>query len=145
MSRVIEKTKWLWWIEKTAFCIILLMSKKIGEIMKQGIVILMLATVMASPVYAGFQQTSPSAITTIDKVLKMPDESFVTIEGNIIKQIGNEKYLVQSGKSTIIVEIDDELLMNITVTPQNKVRISGEVDKDFKSIELEASKIEIIK
>lgn len=113
--------------------------------MKQGIVILMLATVMASPVYAGFQQTSPSAITTIDKFLKMPDESFVTIEGNIIKQIGNEKYLVQSGKSTIIVEIDDELLMNITVTPQNKVRISGEVDKDFKSIELEASKIEIIK
>lgn len=133
------------WIEKTAFCFILLMLKKIGEIMKQGIVILMLATVMASPVYAGFQQTSPSAITTIDKVLKMPDESFVTIEGNIIKQIGNEKYLVQSGKSTIIVEIDDELLMNITVTPQNKVRISGEVDKDFKSIELEASKIEIIK
>ena len=119
--------------------------EKIGEIMKQGIVILMLATVMASPVYAGFQQTSPSAITTIDKVLKMPDESFVTIEGNIIKQIGNEKYLVQSGKSTIIVEIDDELLMNITVTPQNKIRISGEVDKDFKSIELEASKIEIIK
>ena len=133
------------WIEKTAFCFILLMLKKIGEIMKQGIVILMLATVMASPVYAGFQQTSPSAITTIDKVLKMPDESFVTIEGNIIKQIGNEKYLVQSGKSTIIVEIDDELLMNITVTPQNKVRISGEVDKDFKSIELEASKIKIIK
>ena len=133
------------WIEKTAFCFILLMLKKIVEIMKQGIVILMLATVMASPVYAGFQQTSPSAITTIDKVLKMPDESFVTIEGNIIKQIGNEKYLVQSGKSTIIVEIDDELLMNITVTPQNKVRISGEVDKDFKSIELEASKIEIIK
>lgn len=113
--------------------------------MKKRIVFLMLATVMASPVCAGFQQTNPSAVTQIDKVLKMPDDAFVTIEGNIIKQVGNEKYLVQSGKSTIVVEIEDELLMNITVTPKNRVRISGEVDRDFKSIELEASKIEIIK
>lgn len=113
--------------------------------MKKRIVFLMLATIMACPVYAGFQQTIPSAVTSIDKVLKMPDDAFVTIEGNIVKQVGNEKYLVQSGKSTIVVEIDDELLMNITVTPKNRVRISGEVDRDFKSIEMEASKIEIIK
>ncbi len=105
----------------------------------------MSATIMACPVYAGFQQTAPSVVTSIEKVLKMPDDAFVTIEGNIVKQVGNEKYLVQSGKSTIVVEIDDELLMNITVTPKNRVRISGEVDRDFKSIEMEASKIEIIK
>lgn len=113
--------------------------------MKKKIAFLFMAMMMAVPVYAGFQQTEQTAVTSIEKVLKMPDESFVTIEGNIVKQIGNEKYLVQSGKSTIVVEIDDELLMNITVTPKNRVRISGEVDKDFKSVELEASKIEIIK
>lgn len=113
--------------------------------MKKKITLLVMTMMLAVPAYAGFQQTEPTALTSIEKVLKMPDESFVTIEGNIVKQIGNEKYLVQSGKSSIVVEIDDELLMNITVTPKNKVRISGEVDKDFKSIELEASKIEIIK
>lgn len=113
--------------------------------MKNKIAILAVMMVLATPVYAGFQQTEQAAITSVEKVLKMPDDSFVTIEGNIVKQVGNEKYLVQSGKSCIVVEIDDELLMNMTVTPKNRVRISGEVDRDFKSIELEASKIEIIK
>lgn len=113
--------------------------------MKNKIAILAVMMFLATPVYAGFQQTEQAAITSVEKVLKMPDDSFVTIEGNIVKQVGNEKYLVQSGKSCIVVEIDDELLMNITVTPKNRVRISGEVDRDFKSIELEASKIEIIK
>ena len=113
--------------------------------MKNKIAILAVMMVLAAPAYAGFQQTEQAAITSVEKVLKMPDDSFVTIEGNIVKQVGNEKYLVQSGKSCIVVEIDDELLMNVTVTPKNRVRISGEVDRDFKSIELEASKIEIIK
>lgn len=113
--------------------------------MKNKIAILVVMMVLAAPAYAGFQQTEQAIITSVEKVLKMPDDSFVTIEGNIVKQVGNEKYLVQSGKSSIVVEIDDELLMNITVTPKNRVRISGDVDRDFKSIELEASKIEIIK
>ena len=81
----------------------------------------------------------------LDKVFKMPDDSYVTIIGNIVKQVGKEKYLVKSGNSTIVVEIDDELLWNIDVTPKNQVKITGEVERDFRSVELDASKIEIIK
>ncbi len=109
------------------------------------VMLVLVAIMMVSPAYAGFQPAGQNAVTGLEVVTKMPDESFVTVEGNIVKQIGKEKYLLKNGNATIAVDIDDELIWNVTITPNDKVRITGEVDRDFRGVELEASRVEIIK
>ena len=109
------------------------------------LLLLLVLVVIAMPAQAGFRPTEENTVVTLDKVFKMPDDSYVTIIGNIVKQVGKEKYLVKSGNSTSVVEIDDALLWNIDVTPKKQVKITGEVERDFRSVELDASKIEIIK
>ena len=111
--------------------------------MKRLLVLLMIMT--ALPANAAFVADTPQKTTPVASVLKMKDDSFVSIQGKIIKQIGDEKYLFTDGKTQIVVEIDDELLLNITVTPQNTILLTGEVDKDFKSVKVDASSIKIIK
>lgn len=111
--------------------------------MKKIIIFLMI--MFALPVNAAFVADTPQKTVSVASVLKMRDDAFVTIQGKILKQIGDEKYLFTDGKTEIIVEIDDELLLNITVTPKDKVQITGEVDKDFNSVKVDVSKIQIIK
>lgn len=111
--------------------------------MKKLLVLLMMMT--AIPANAAFVADTPQTTTPVASVLKMKNDSFVSVQGKIIKQIGDEKYLFTDGKTQIVVEIDDELLLNITVTPKNTVLLTGEVDKDFNSIKIDASSIKIIK
>lgn len=111
--------------------------------MKKLLVLLMMMA--AIPANAAFVADTPQTTTPVASVLKMKNDSFVSVQGKIIKQIGDEKYLFTDGKTQIVVEIDDELLLNITVTPKNTVLLTGEVDKDFNSIKIDASSIKIIK
>ena len=42
----------------------------------------------------------------------------------------HEHYLFRDATGEILVEIDDDLFMGRTVTPQTTIRIYGEVDKE---------------
>ena len=45
----------------------------------------------------------------------------------------------------ILVDIDDKYFMGRTVTPQNLVRISGEVDKEFaERTKIDVKQLEIL-
>lgn len=105
--------------------------------------ILMFSSII--PVSAGFVSEEQRNVISVENIMRMKDKSFVTMEGYIVKQIGKEKYLFKDNSGEIVVELDDKLLYNITVTPKTKVKISGEVERDLWKTELEAAKIEIIK
>ena len=110
----------------------------------QKLLLTSLVLLFSSPVFAGFvNETNITDFSSVKNVLKMTDESFVTMKGNITKQIGNEKYLFTDGTGDIRVDIDDQLWGHLTVTKNTKVILKGEVDKDFNSIEVEVSSVEI--
>lgn len=84
-------------------------------------------------------------VSTVAEALEMRDDSLVVLEGNIQKHLYKDKYLFADHTGEITVEIDAEDWMGHDVTPQDKVQISGEIDKDWFSTEVDVDRVKIIK
>ena len=69
------------------------------------------------------------ATISVAEAIKLRDDARVVLEGKIVKDLGDEKYLFQDATGEIIVEIDDEDFNGRTITPENVIEIKGEVDK----------------
>lgn len=94
--------------------------------------------------YSGFNGGN-QAISTVAQAKQMPDDSWVTLQGNIIKQIGKEDYVFKDNTGEINVEIDDRDWRGITVSPQDTVIITGEVDTHrFKATDIDVKNIQIV-
>jgi uncharacterized protein (TIGR00156 family) len=78
---------------------------------------------------------------TVAAAKNLRDNSPVVLRGRIERSLGDEKYLFSDDSGTITVEIDDRLWVGLSVNQNDTVEISGEVDKDFRSIEIEVSAI----
>ena len=119
--------------------------------MKKVIAILVLAMVCAGfavaqgfnggqPSYVGGFQDNGSSVTSataVKEALRMRDESYVTIRGNIVKRLTDDKYLFRDATGEIVVEIDNEDWAGVTVGPDDTVELSGEIDRDFNKVELD--------
>lgn len=86
-----------------------------------------------------------SSETTVAKALGLSDDSWVILRGNIVKQLDNKHYEFTDGTGTITLEISQKRWNGINVTPNDKVQISGKIDKDWNSREVEVKQIQIIK
>ncbi|MDR2199817.1 MAG: NirD/YgiW/YdeI family stress tolerance protein [Deltaproteobacteria bacterium] len=78
----------------------------------------------------GFQGPGLSA-TTVAEALTLRDDSPVILQGNIVRSVGNEKYILKDSTGEITVDIDDKLWAGRTVNPETKVEIHGEIDREF--------------
>lgn len=81
------------------------------------------------------------ANTTVEQAKSLRDDAWVALEGNIVRKMGKELYAFRDSSGTINVEIDDDLWNGVTITPNDKVRIEGEVDKDWNSVEIDVKKV----
>ena len=119
-----------------------------------------LALVLAAPAFAAFEGPAasgqpgsfkgPGAVAvadTVAKALEARDETPVELEGRIISAAKeHEEYVFQDRTGTIIIELDDELFHGRTVTPENTIRIWGEVDTKLgRNSEVEVDRFEIVK
>ncbi|MDR0716757.1 MAG: NirD/YgiW/YdeI family stress tolerance protein [Azoarcus sp.] len=88
----------------------------------------------------------PSAVPeakTVSEAKSLPDDAKVTLRGNIVRGLGDEKYLFRDATGEIVVEIDDDLWRGRTVEAKDTVEIRGEVDRDWTvSVEIEAGSIQ---
>ena len=123
--------------------------------MKRFIAVLVLAIVCAAFASAqgftgekaakgGFSDgtNSSMAITPVKDALKMRDDTHAVLRGNIVKQVGHEKYLFKDATGEIVVEIDDEDWGGVTVGPQDTVELIGEIDRDISKLEFD---VDIVK
>ncbi|MTD37725.1 YgiW/YdeI family stress tolerance OB fold protein [Erwinia sp. CPCC 100877] len=79
--------------------------------------------------------------TTVEKAKSLRDDSWVVLEGNIVRKVGKELYEFRDASGSVNIDIDDDLWGGLTVTPKDKVRIEGEVDKDWNSVEIDVKRI----
>lgn len=93
----------------------------------------------------GYTGASQDKVTTAASVKTFADNSYISLQGNIVSKIGKEKYLFKDSTGTITVEIDDKVWAGTTVNANDTVKITGEVDKDFSSLSVEVDTISIIK
>lgn len=79
------------------------------------------------------QYTGPSSnqITTVAEALKnAKDNSYLQLQGKILKKVGNEKYIFADKSGEIRVEIDNKVF-SVPVDEKTTVEIRGEFEKDF--------------
>ena len=79
--------------------------------------------------------------TTVESAKSMRDDAWVTLRGNIVERISDDLYLFKDATGTVNVDIDHKRWNGVTVTPQDLVEIQGEVDKDWKSVEIDVKQI----
>lgn len=121
---------------------------------------IVLSVFLAAPAFAAFQGpgagqqggfAGPGAQTqamTVQQVKNLPDDARVTLVGCIVNQLprDDDKYTFRDNTGEIVVDIDRKDFRGQTVTPQNLVRISGEVDKEWnRAVEIDVKSLEVLK
>ena len=86
--------------------------------------------------------TGPSgAVTTVANAKSLRDDTWVTLRGKIVERISDDLYKFQDASGVINVDIDHKRWNGVTVGPQDRVEIQGEVDKDWNSVEIDVKQI----
>lgn len=88
----------------------------------------------------GFNGPGPD-LATVAEVSKMKDDARVSLQGNLVKHLGDEVYLFQDATGAIEVEIEAEAWRGISVKPEDLIVISGEVDKDWSHTSIDVSSV----
>ncbi len=98
-------------------------------------------TLNAQQQKGGFTGPGLKAIS-VKEAKGLKDDTPVLLQGKILRSLGNEKYLFSDNSETITIEIDDKLWGDLSVSENDKVEISGEVDKErFSKVEIEVNGI----
>ena len=99
----------------------------------------------AQPSNKGGFTGNTTALSTVKDAQTMNDDQWVMLEGYIDQRTGSDKYIFRDNSGTINVDIDHYRWQGQNVSPKDKVRIEGEVDKDWNSVEIDVKSIKIIK
>lgn len=118
---------------------------------------LLLAACLSLPAYAANKTQPPagpggfsgpvsgSMADTVAAAKQLADDARVVLTGNIVSQLAGSKneYIFKDATGEIQVEIAPRVFRGLNITPDDKVRISGKVDKDMgKDIEIDVKVIE---
>jgi uncharacterized protein (TIGR00156 family) len=127
----------------------------------RNIALFLILSAFSIPALAAFEQTQantnkggfegPGAqaiITTVAQAKSARDDAKCELIGSIIEQLpgDDDLYLFKDSTGEIVIELDDDLFKGRTVTPQNQIRIYGEVDNDaFEKTQIDVKKFDVIK
>lgn len=115
--------------------------------MFKSVLTVAVASVLSFNVFAEFVGPGSTATKTITvkEAIELAEDSQVVLEGNLIKQTEKEHYLFQDKSGEVMVEIDKEDFRKTTVTPNDTIKISGEVDKDWTETKIDVDHLELVK
>ena len=121
------------------------------------IMALLLSLALAVPAFAGFEGPNastggfagpgPQTITKAAQVQNALDDTTCTLEGNILERLSKNKYVFQDDSGKITVEIGQRIFGPNRVTPETRVRLTGEGDhkKQGRANEVDVRYLEIVK
>ncbi|WP_330217354.1 NirD/YgiW/YdeI family stress tolerance protein [Photobacterium kishitanii] len=72
------------------------------------------------------------------------DDTPVTLTGNITSSLGGDHYTFTDGTGSITVEIDHDKWFGVQVTPQTKITIHGEIDKEFNHTAIDVDHLRVV-
>lgn len=106
------------------------------------------AALFVSPVsaqYAG--PNSTPGLVKVAEILENPkDDQDVTVQGHLLRKVGDEEYVFSDGTGEIIVEIDDDDFPRESIDEKTKVELIGEVDTSRnRPPEIDVDKVHVVK
>ncbi len=88
-----------------------------------------------------------NAVTTVKDALQVNffnyNDPLAELTGHIVKSMGGNKYLFRDPTGRIVVEINRRIWRGLTITPETKITIYGEVDEDFSANIIDVKRIEL--
>lgn len=76
-------------------------------------------------------------ITSVNSVKDLKDKDRLVLEGFIEKQVGKKDYVFRDDSGNIELEISRRAWHGQEITPNDKVKLFGEVDKSWSKTEVE--------
>lgn len=107
----------------------------------KSIILAAAITAFSTPIFAQYTGPQADLTTTVKEAKTMRDDTHVTLQGKIVQNLGGEKYLFRDETGDIVIEIDNDKWMGVTVNNEDTVIIYGEVDQDWNSIEIDVDRI----
>ena len=101
--------------------------------------LLLSASAWAQTAHGGF--TGPVTVSNTEQAKTLKDDAPVTLRGQLERHLGGDHYLFRDSTGTIQVEIDQRRWNGQSVSPQDTVEISGEVDKDWSSSTIDVKRL----
>ena len=107
---------------------------------------LCMVALFASTALAGFSGPGTANVNSVKAAKSAKDDSIVNLEGFITTQITSDIYTFKDSTGTIEVEIDSEVWpYGVDISPETKVRIQGEIDKEIFSTQIDVDRIDVVK
>jgi uncharacterized protein (TIGR00156 family) len=72
-------------------------------------------------------------LISVSDAQTLKDAMPVRMQGTIVRSLGNKRYEFRDNSGTITIFISRKLWMGISVTDQDTVELSGEIDKSFST------------
>ena len=80
-------------------------------------------------------------VKTVAEAKSLRDETPVILRGRIERFLGDEKYIFSDDSGSLTIEIERRVWGNVSVDENDLVEISGEIDRDWRRIEVEVNRI----
>ncbi|MFD2176018.1 YgiW/YdeI family stress tolerance OB fold protein [Veronia pacifica] len=90
----------------------------------------------------GFKGPSAAKVLqTVASARDAVDDTNVELVGNIVSSLGGDDYLFRDQTGEIEVDIDHRLWNGVEATPETKLILRGEVDRDWRRISVDVDRI----
>lgn len=113
--------------------------------MKKFIALFVLIVIPACSAFAdgfgGFKDNNVAKKTTVTEALKMNDDSYVTVKGNIVKKISDDRYMFKDSTGSMTVEIDNDRWAGISADTKDILELTGEIEKKNNYTRLDVDSI----
>lgn len=108
-----------------------------------GLVLAASAAMAADPA-GGFKGPDNLQLTTVTNAASLPDDTPVKLQGYIVKSLGDERYEFRDQTGTLVVEIDNEDWRGVEATPETRIELRGEIDKEWNKVEVDADSVQLL-
>ena len=106
-----------------------------------GLVLGLTATVAMAQFSGPGTSTAPSTVAAVKDARLGSD---ITLEGNIIERQRDDYYTFRDATGDIRVEIERRVWRGREVGPEQKVRITGEIDRGWRGRYIEVETLDLI-
>ncbi|CAJ1778753.1 YgiW/YdeI family stress tolerance OB fold protein [Aeromonas salmonicida] len=102
-----------------------------------GLLTLMSISSFTMAAFTGPQEQNKVSVAQLKD---LADDSWATLEGNLVKHLGGENYMFRDASGE--VEVDQDVWRGTEVGPDDLIRIRGEVDHSWNKTEVEVESLE---
>ena len=104
-----------------------------------GLLTLMSISSFTMAAFTGPQEQNKVSVAQLKD---LADDSWATLEGNLVKHLGGENYMFRDASGEVEVEVDQDVWRGTEVGPDDLICIRGEVDHSWNKTEVEVEHLE---